>query len=75
MEVSLDAPPGVVGREHHAPPRVGHLARDRCVGLRPARPLLGLPAVGDVEDDAVEPLALVALDGAAALEHPPVVAR
>jgi len=39
------------------------------------RALLGAAAVGDVEDDAVEPFALVPLDGAASLEHPPVVAR
>src|SRR4051794_19500513 len=75
VEVALDASPGVVRRAHHPAPRVGELARDGRVGLGPARALLGAAAVGDVEDDAVEPFALVPLDGAASLEHPPVVAR
>ena len=75
VEVALDAAPRVVGRAHHPPPRLRDLARDRRLGLRVARALLGESAVGDVEDDAVQPLALVALHGAAALEHPPVVAR
>ena len=41
VEVALDAPPGVVGRAHHPPPRLGHLARDRRLGLGAARALLG----------------------------------
>jgi len=75
VKVALDPPPFVVGGAHDPRTRFGDLARDGRLGLGAARHLLEAAPIADVEDDAVEPFAVVALDGAAALEHPALIAR
>jgi hypothetical protein len=75
VKVALDPSPFVVGGAHDPRARCGDLAGDGRLGLGAARHLLEAAAVADVENDAVEPLALVSLDAAAALEHPPHIAR
>ena len=71
VEVALDLAPRGVGGLDDAGPRRAQLLGARRLDLAPAQRVLGLAAVGDVEDRAVHPQPPArALDELAAVEHP-----
>jgi hypothetical protein len=55
--------------------RNSETSRATAASVGAARHRLEAAPIADVEDGAVEPFAVVALDGAAALEHPALIAR
>jgi hypothetical protein len=70
---ALEAAARLVGGAYDPLPRLGYFARHGGVGLGPPRGLFVPTAVGDVEDDAVEPFTLVPADRAPTLEDPALV--
>jgi hypothetical protein len=73
VQVALEPAAGVVTGHDDPLARLCELARDRGLGLGAPRSLLEAPPRRDVEDDPVEPLALMTLDDAAPLQHPAVL--
>ena len=70
VQVALDLAPRRVGRGDDAGARGAQLGGARCLDLAPPQRLLGLAALGDVEDHAVHPEpAAEAGDELAAVEH------